>query len=133
MYPTTFRNASYNIKLFKDLLRIAVSKEKKLAEKVDASWENIRGMGGDKHLAKKIICCYADDVLPIFKTDDLELYFELLSKNKLPSNYNSMSLGEKFQFFNQELLNIKESYAETKDWDNVYFMWFLYVTYKGLT
>lgn len=118
---------------FKGLLKIVIDEEKTLAEKVDASWESISGMGGDKHLAKKIIYCYHDDVLPIFKTDDLKLFFELLGKQNLPSNYDSMSLGEKIQFLNQELLNVKESCAETKDWDNVYFMWFLYVTYKGLS
>ena len=132
-YPTAFRNACDNLDFFKGLLRIVIDEEKTLAEKVDASWEKIRGMGKDKHLAKKIIYCYHDDVLPIFKTDDLELFFKLLSTHNLPSNYDSMSLGEKYQFFNQELLNVKESCAETKDWDNIYFMWFLYVTYKGLS
>lgn len=132
-YPTVFRNACEKLEVFKDLLRTVVDEEKTLAEKVDAPWENISGMGGDRHLAKKIICCYHDDVLPIFKTADLEYFFELLSRQNLPSNYDSMSKGEKFQFLNQSLLNVRESCVETKNWDNVYFMWFLYVTYKGLS
>lgn len=114
-------------------MRIAVADEKKLAEKVDASWENIKGMGRDKILAKKIICCYNDDVMPIFRTGDLEFFFKKLTKRNLPSNYYSMSLGEKYQFLNQELSKVKENCAETKDWDRVFFMWFLYVTYKGLS
>ncbi len=132
-YPTAFRNAYNNLKFFKELLRIAVADEKTLADKVDAPWENIRGLGGDKHLAKKIICCYNDDVLPIFRTDDLELFFKVLRQRNLPSHYDSMSLGEKYQFLNQELSKVKENCAETEDWDRVFFMWFLYVTYKGLS
>lgn len=132
VYSNVYRNARNQLDDFKTLLRIAVDEEKSLAEKVDAPWERISRMGGDKHLAKKIICCYHDDVLPIFKTDDLNLFFELLSRRNLPSNYDSMSLGEKFQFLNEALLDVKESCAETKNWDNVYFMWFLYVNYKWL-
>lgn len=132
-YPTAFRNASKNLSQFKELLRTAVTDEKTLAEKVDAPWENIKGMGGDKILAKKIICCYNDDVLPIFKTDDLEFLFKKLTNRNLPLNYYSMSLGEQYQFLNQELLKVKENCGETKNWDRVFFMWFLYVTYKGLS
>jgi len=122
-----YRNACDQLEDFKDLLRIAVDEEKSLAEKVDAPWERISGMGGDKHIAKKIIASYDDNVLPIFKTSDLEHFFSLLvGRQRLPSNYDSMSLGEKFQFLNQALLNVKENCAETKDWNNPYFIWFLY-------
>jgi len=123
-YPTAFRNASKNLSLFKELLRTAVADETELADKVDASWENIRGMGGDKILAKKIICCYNNDILPIFRTEDLEFFFKKLTKSGLPSSYYSMSLGEKYQFLNQELSKVKENCAETKNWDRVFFMWF---------
>ena len=84
-------------------------------------------MGGDRLIAKKIISCYDENVLPIFKTADLEYFFNLfVGRQKLPSNYNTMSLGEKFQFLTQTLLTVKESFVETKEWDNAYFMWFLY-------
>jgi hypothetical protein len=132
-YPTAFRNAAKNLNLFKEFLRTAVADEKKLAEKVDAPWENIKGMGGDKILAKKIICCYDDHVLPIFRTADLEYFFKRLTNSSRPSSYSGMSLGEKYQFLNEELLKVKEDCAETKEWDRVFFMWFLYVTYKGLS
>ena len=124
---TVYRNACNQLEDFKDLLRIAVDEEKSLAEKVDAPWQRISGMGGDKHIAKKIISCYDDDVLPYFKTIDLEYFFNLfVGRQRLPSNYDSMSLGEKYQFLTQSLLNIKNSFAETKEWDNAYFTRFLY-------
>lgn len=47
-----WRNACRQIEDFKDLLRIAVS-DRPLAEKVDAPWDRISGMGGDRHIAKK--------------------------------------------------------------------------------
>lgn len=131
VYSNAYRNARNKLEDFRALLRIAVDEEKSLAEKVDAPWERISRMGGDKHIAKKIISCYDDNVLPVFKTADLEHFFNLFAGNKnLPSNYDSLSLGEKYQFLNQALLNVKERVAETKKWDNIYFMWFLYVTYK---
>lgn len=134
VYSNVYRNARNQLEDFKTFLRIAVDEEKSLAEKVDAPWERISRMGGDKHIAKKIICCYDDNVIPIFRTVDLEYFFNLFEgRQNLPSNYDSLSLGEKYQFLNQALLNVKERVAETKNWDNVYFMWFLYVTYKGLS
>jgi len=134
IYSNVYRNARNQLEEFKALLYVAVDDEKTLAEKVDAPWERISGMGGDKHVAKKIISCYDDNVLPVFRTSDLEYFFDLFEgKENLPSNYDSMSLGEKFQFLNQALLDAKERVSATRKWDNVYFMWFLYVTYKGLS
>jgi hypothetical protein len=127
---TVYQNACNQLDDFKDLLHLAVDEKKSLAEKVDASWERISGMGGDKLIAKKIISCYDDNALHIFKTTHLEYFFDLLvGKQRLPSNYDTMSLGEKYQFLTQALLNVKLSCAETKDWDNAYFMRFLYEMY----
>lgn len=115
---------------FKDLLRIAVDEEKTLFEKVDAPWEKIKRMGGDKHVAKKIISCYDDAILPIFRTDDLEHFFNLfVRKPNFPSNYDSMTLGEKYQYLTQALINVKKSTPETREWSNPYFMRFLYAMY----
>lgn len=122
-----YQNACKQIDDFKELLRIAVDDEKTLAEKVDAPWERISGMGGDKIIAKKIIACYDDNVLPIFKTSDLEYFFNLfVGRQNLPSNYDDMSLGEKYQFLNQSLIKVKDATPETKNWNNAYFMRFLY-------
>jgi len=126
---TVWRNACKQIDDFKDLLRIAVS-NRALSEKVDAPWEKVSGMGGDKHIAKKIISCYDDKVIPIFKTEDLEYFHDkLLGKLKYPSNYDSMSLGQKYEYLNHALVNLKEKTPETTNWDNLYFMRFLYETY----
>lgn len=136
-YPAiAFKNARDNLEVFKDLLKVVVDEEKTLAEKVDdARWEKIKRWKGDKQKAKKIIYCFNDDIipiLPIFKTTDLEDFCRLLEvRQNLPSNYDSMSTGEKYESLNEALLDEKEKCAETKHWDNVYFMWFLYATYKG--
>lgn len=128
-----WRNACEKIEDFKDLLRMAVS-DRPLAEKVDAPWDRISGMGGDRHIAKKIISCYDDNVLSVFKTTDLEhFYNELIGRLKLPSNYESMSLGEKFQHLTNALIDIKERTSESRDWSNVYFMRFLYEVYPPTT
>lgn len=138
-YPAiAFKNARDNLHIFKKLLKIVINQEKTLAQKVDApSWNDIGGMGryGDKHLAKKIIYCYNNDILPIlpiFRTTDLEDFCgQLEVRRNLPSNYDIMSTGNKYQSLNEVLLNEKEKCTELKHWDNVYFMWFLYATYKG--
>jgi hypothetical protein len=128
---TVYRNARNQVEDFKALLRIVVDESKTLAEKVDAPWNRISGMGGDKHIAKKIIFCFNDEnALPIFKTADLEYFFdELVGRFKLPSNYGSMSKGEKYQFLTRTLLNVKEGLPETKDWEITYFSRFLYDMY----
>ncbi|MHA1665617.1 MAG: hypothetical protein ACTSVW_07285 [Candidatus Njordarchaeales archaeon] len=124
-----WRNACKQLEDFKDLLRIAVS-DRPLSEKIDAPWEKIIGMGGDKHIAKKIIACYDDNVIPIFKTEHLEHFYDrLVGRLNYPSNYDSMSIGEKYEYLNQALLNLKEKTPETANWDNIYFMKFLYKKY----
>jgi len=124
-----WRNACKQLEDFKDLLKIVVC-NRTLVEKVDAPWEKISGMGGDKHIAKKIISCYDNRVIPIFKTEHLELFHDkLIGRLKYPSNYESMSLGQKYEYFNQALIKLKEKTPEIADWDNVYFMKFLYETY----
>lgn len=131
VYSNAYRNARNQLEDFKALLHVVVDEEKSLAEKVDAPWEKIKRLGGDKHLAKKIIYCYNNDVLPIFSTADLEILFRLLmDRQNLPSKYYGMSPGKQYEFLNRALLSLKEGCAETKHWDNAYFMWFLYVTYK---
>lgn len=107
-----YRNACNQLEDFKDLLHIAVDGEKSLAEKVDAPWKRISGMDGDKHVAKKIISCYDDNVLPIFKTEDLEYFFNLfVGRPKLPSNYDVMSLGEKLFLFEKQVITEVKNYV----------------------
>jgi len=122
-----YLNACVQLEDFKGLLRTVVDDEKSIAEKVDAPWNRISGMGGDRLIAKKIISCYDDNVLPVFKTTHLKFFLNLFTGSPdLPSDFDSRSLGEKYQFLTQALLNAKQRHIEMKDWDNAYFMRFLY-------
>lgn len=40
-----------------------------------------------------------------------------------------MTLGEKYQFLNQSLIKVKENTPETREWNNAYFVRFLYETF----
>jgi len=116
---------------FKELLYVVVDKKKSLAEKVDAPWDEIRGLGQDRHIAKKIIFCfnYEDgNLLPIFKTTHLEHFFnEIVDKPSSPAKY--VSLGEKYEYLISELLKVKENLQETQSWELPYFSGFLYDSY----
>lgn len=128
-----YHNIRGQLEDFKELLHITVDKKKTLAEKVDAPWQEISGLGRDSHIAKKIIFCFnyeSNQVVPIFKTSDLEYFLEtLLGKMSFPIQYENMSKGEKYQFLTEELLNAKESSGITKPWEITYFCRFLYATY----
>jgi len=132
LYSELYRNIREHLEEFKDLLRNVVDKNKSLAEKVDAPWQEISGMGGDKHLAKKIIFCFnydTNDILPIFKTSDLEYFLDKITTNPIPDNYPRLTLGEKYQFLTSELIKNKEKISQTKPWGPVYFSRFLYETF----
>ncbi len=50
---SVYKNVRLQLADFKGLLHAAVDKNKSLAQKVDAPWEKINGLGNDKHLAQK--------------------------------------------------------------------------------
>lgn len=132
LYSELYRNIREHLEEFKDLLHIVVDKNKSIAEKVDAPWQEISGMGGDKHLVKKIIFCFnynTNDILPIFKTSDLEYFLEKITTDPIPDNYPRLTLGEKYQFLTSELIKNKEKMSQTKSWGLVYFSRFLYETF----
>lgn len=132
-YPSTFFNAKTKLDVFKKLLKIVVDDSISIEKKINAPWQSITQMGGEKTLAKKIIFCFNPTILPIFKPEDFEFFYKKLVNEKLPSsNYYNTSLGRKFSVLNEALLNVKNSCELTKKWSNIYFMWFLYVTYKDL-
>lgn len=116
---------------FKDLLHTTVDPKQALAQKVDAPWERIRGLGGDKHIAKKIIFCFnyeTGEVLPIFKTSHLKHFFkEIVDKPQSPGRYGSP--GETYEYLTSELLVIKQASPETRSWALPYFSRFLYGNY----
>jgi hypothetical protein len=139
VYP----NAVANIDKFKKLLKIAVDDAKPLREKIDAPWEEIKGFGGDKLIAKKIIFLYyPEKMIPIFKTDHLERIMEGLgvseeelerrAKGSYGRGYDDLTLGEKYELLNGLLLEFKERVEELKGWDNAYFARFLYWIYPDL-
>lgn len=129
-YPQVYIEASKNLEEFKDLLHIAVDPEISLAEKVNAQWEKITGMGSDKILAKKIICCFDIDLLPIFSTNHLEYFFrKLYITTGFPSDYEGWTLGEKYEFLTSKLLEVKEIAKKSKNWGTIRFMRFLYHNY----
>jgi hypothetical protein len=128
-----YHNIRAQLEDFKELLHIVVDKEKSIAEKVDAPWQEIKGLGGDSHIAKKIIFCFnyeTGQVAPIFKTEHMEYFLQIINEESvIPVNYGSMSLGEKYEFLTQKLMEAKQSSKVTKVWEITYFSWFLYQTY----
>jgi hypothetical protein len=127
-----YRNIRAQLDDFKELLYIVVDKEKSIAEKVDAPWHEIKKLGGDSHIAKKVIFCFNYEtglVAPIFKTEHLEYFLQTINDgNVFPQRYDSMSLGEKYEFLNEKLIEAKQSSEVTKPWEITYFSWFLYQT-----
>jgi hypothetical protein len=127
-------SACEQIDFFKELIKQVVDDSKSLSEKVDLPWEKISGFGGDKHIAKKIISVYyTEEVIPIFKTENLEYFVEQLGLNfedeaqeKCNKGYSDLSCGEKWELLNHMFLQEKENMNELKDWDNALFMRFLY-------
>jgi len=131
LYSNVYRQIREQFEDFKELLHVVVDPEKSLAQKVDAPWDQIRGLGLDRHIAKKIIFCFnyeGGDVLPIFKTNNLEHFFnKIVDKPTFPAQY--VSLGEKYQFLISELLRVKQNLPETQSWELPYFSRFLYDSY----
>jgi hypothetical protein len=126
-----YHNIRMQIEDFKDLLHVAVDKKKSLAEKVDASWEKISGLGQDKHIAKKIIFCFnyeSGKVLPIFSTPHLRHFVNRVVET--PNNQTKYySLGEEYAHYTSELLKAKNNLPVTQTWEITYFARFLYNTY----
>lgn len=127
---TVYRNVRLQLEDFKALLYIAVDQNKSLAQKVDARWEQISHLGGDKHIAKKIIFCFNYEsvkVLPIFSTPHLNYFINKVVDKPNPRKY--YSLGEEYVALTSELLTAKENLSITKSWEITYFALFLYNSY----
>ena len=126
-----YRQIRDKLEDFKELLYITVDPKKSLAQKVDAPWNEIRGLGQDRHIAKKIIFCFnheRGDILPIFNTRHLQHFlYEIADKPSFPAQYTS--LGETYEFLISELLRVKQNLPETISWELPYFSRFLYDNY----
>ena len=127
-----YRNIRLQINDFKYLLRAVVDKKKSLAEKVNAPWEKISGLGQDKPIAKKIIFCFnyeSGKMLPVFSTSHLKHFVnKVVDKPSNPRKY--YSLGEEYKELTSELLAAKEKLPITKSWEIAFFARFLYNTYS---
>ncbi|MHA1654383.1 MAG: hypothetical protein ACTSVT_10380 [Candidatus Thorarchaeota archaeon] len=130
-----YRSAADNIDLFKSLLKKAVNSSLTLAQKIDANWQDLKGFGGEKVIAKKILSLYLpEDVIPVFKTSILrEFHANLVGVGKLPRDFESCSMGEKYEVLTESLLRKKNEHETTREWNNFYFMRFLYEYYKTPT
>ena len=127
-------NARDNPEKFKELLRTVVNDSLSISQKIDAHWEDIKGFGGDKTIAKKILFCYyPEKVLPIFKTDDLEHFaknlrisFQKEAYEVYGKSYEMLSVGQKFEILNKVLIEFRNSIPEFKKCNNLLFARFLY-------
>jgi len=126
-----YRNARLQIGDFKNLLRAAVDDRKTLAEKVDARWERIGGVGEDKLVPKRIIYCYNVEkgaVMPVFSNQHLR-HFVSRIVDEPAGQTKYFSMGQEYQHYTQELIKAKNSLPITKTWEPLYFARFLYETY----
>jgi hypothetical protein len=129
-----WENARDNPPRLKELLRTTVDESKPIAEKIDAHWEDIPRLGGDKQIAKKILFCYYPKrVLPVLKTEDREFFCKRLGLRyrekvyeKYGKDYETLSTGQKFELTNDLLLKFKDDHDEFQNWDMAYFSGFLY-------
>ena len=126
-----YRNARLQISDLKNLLRIAVDSRKSLAQKVDAPWQKIGGLGEDKQLAKKIIFCFNYEngtVLPIFSNHHLRHFINrMVDAPSVQAKY--FSFGQEYEHYTAELLKAKKNLPPTRSWDVMYFTSFLYKNY----
>jgi hypothetical protein len=126
-----YRNTRLQISEFKNLLRASVDNRKSLAQKVDAPWERIGGLGQDKQLAKEIVYCFnyeSGKVLPIFNNQHLRHFVNRISDG--PSGQTKyLSLGQEYEHYTSELIDAKNKVPITRSWDAMYFAVFLSQTY----
>lgn len=132
-----WENARDNLDTLKELLKITVDDSLSVADKIDAHWEDIKGFGGDRHIAKKILYCYyPEKILATFKTEDLEdftdtfdLKYREKAYKKYGKDYDFLSVGQKFEFLNGLLFLFKNQHPKMKEWENGKFSHFLYQCY----
>ncbi|XHH10527.1 MAG: hypothetical protein ACFCUE_07830 [Candidatus Bathyarchaeia archaeon] len=126
-----YRNARLQINDFKLLLRTTADDRKPLAQKVDAKWERIGGIGEDKALALEIIYSFnyeGKTVLPIFSIQHMRHFANrIVDESSGPTKY--FSLGQEYEHYTAELLKAKNNLPVTRGWDNLYFARFLYASY----
>jgi hypothetical protein len=116
-------NVKEKLDIFKTLLTTVVDDSKTLHEKIDIPWDSINRFGGDRHIAKKIISLfYPEKVFPIFNTRHFEFFSSKLGldlhrimKKRFQKDYEDATVGEKFEAFNEALLEWKEKNSPSLD------------------
>jgi hypothetical protein len=139
VYANWFENARSKTEIFKGLLRDSLKEGLPLSQRVDHPWDSIGGFGGDRTIAKKIISLYySENVIPIFKTEDMERFlrnlaidFEKKALSKMGTPYDVLSVGQKFELLNGLLLDFKRSNETLRTWDNARVMEFLYENFPS--
>lgn len=125
-----YKNAKSQIDFFRRLLHQTFYSDITLSQRVDLPWEDIRGLGGDKNVMKKVISLYFDDVLPIFQTPHLiHFYIRTVGDGMIPPAFDRMSVGEKYQYLMDGIVSKKDGYSVTAEWSSPYFVKFLYDAY----
>ncbi|MBA4320970.1 MAG: hypothetical protein C0412_21475 [Flavobacterium sp.] len=103
-----------------------------ISEKIDSHWEDIKGFGGDRHIAKKILFCYyPEKIIPAYKTKDLEKLAKALGSKYRKKSYKKYSVGQKFELLNGLILAFKNQHAQLRNLDNGLFVAFLYKSFLG--
>ena len=132
-----WENARDNVEILKELLKVVINDSLSISQKIDSHWEDIKGFGGDRHIAKKILFCYyPEKIISAYKTEDLEDLAEALnseyrekSREKYKEEYDILSIGQKFELFNDLLFSFKNQHPKLKKMDNALFGNFLYKSY----
>jgi hypothetical protein len=121
-----------NLDKYKSLLRQVVDPTNSVAAMVDAPWDEIHGLGADRHIAKKIIYLFnSDRTFPIYSTQQMEQFLTLLgidfksnSQSRYSKQYQLLTVGEKYELLTEMLLRAKNDI--NRNWDNQTFASFLY-------
>jgi hypothetical protein len=100
----------------------------------DNPWDAIKFWGGDRQVAKKILFCYyPEEILPILSQSHLinfaqtfSLDIRTQSEIDFNQDFMKLSVGKQFQVMNKLLLDFKKRTDVIKNWDNPFFMSFLY-------
>jgi hypothetical protein len=108
---------------FKSLLKIASNDQLSVHQKIDAPWDEFKGFGKDRHIAKKILALlYSEKIFPILRTDHLEYFVNKLGLDVkgetdriFNKDYANASIGEKFEILNELLNAWKEIHAPSSD------------------
>lgn len=123
VWASTLENAKTKLDELGKLLKTAADDSLSLHEKVDAPWDGIKGFGADRHIAKKIITLlYPEKTLGVFSTPHFEHFASklgldpnLATRELFREDYESSTVGEKFEGFNHLFFKWRNEHAPEVD------------------